>query len=372
MKRILLATVMSILLFVSSALATREIGDGTIGQYSYHSDNFSGAHNANGTVKSWLSSTNPMNTPAYQSAPFPISPAAGATAGGSFSGVDPEDGVGEFSKGQRTGKRLVRTSQEYAPSLSIAEVTVSVTTAKKVGEDYVNAGQSIGNYGANCHKKTPTPVTVASAATLPTAFTVAYEDDVEVQRVEFDCALTISGGTWTYTYTVTNHAPVDVAFSWPAVRTGDYPNGWSGVVPAEDSESHIWVGSGGAVQINGHPTDLLLDATGDAFAAHAAGAICPSAYVSQPSPVTNMSATYLSSPDRVSVSWTNAGSYDAIEVFRRVVGTADPERSWTLAGSSTSFVDLDPPSGTVEYTVYAVSDDVAAITGNPADEASVP
>ncbi len=294
-------------------------------------------------VKTKITCTAGANAPVYIDAPFTIAGAGGACATGGDLKAE-EDAPGTFAR---------------------ESITITMVTAKKDNNRWVAGDRSalIGSYSAPGHITNPpaTPTSTGTGVRSSRIFTTI--NSVDVDFVTFNSSFTSSGSTYTFTYTVTNNLTSAISFTWPAVRTPDYPNGWSATAPATNSVTYTFVGAGPATIVEGRYGDITYTDSGCSPFSHSFSAYSPNGSVVRPATVSNLTGTpSLTSPLTVTLNWTVNGMYDKVRVFRSVVGTTDPVAVFTLPGSAHAFVDEDPPvGGDVQYSVYPMRDGVGAV-----------
>lgn len=333
---------------------------------SGNSKNTSGQdHNAQGTCTTDLEGTYPYS---YQhqawmdATSFPLAGGAGI-AKCSF-GPTKYEATGVTNK-QVKIKTVERKQVLVAEGYPNAVPPIPPTYQYVTGE-----GSTTGAvFDANCHepKKAAAPTQVPQGGQKETGNTgktnqePGVKVDPDLPDFVFRTWICGTGAGHIFHYQVTNNYCVPVAFSWPAVRTPDHPDGWSATVEPNSTLEYACEQPGEALLVYGSPGVVTVTTTEDAtlvVGRHVTDAWCPASSVDVPTEVSGLSA--VSGPATVALSWINAQAYDSIQVFRYING--QEPHVWDVAGTETTFVDEDPPLGVVRYEVIGVNDGVGAET----------
>lgn len=294
-------------------------------------------------VKAKITCTANSNSPVYIDAPFTIAGVGGAC----YSAAD------------------LKNEEEAPGTFARESITITIITAKKDGTRWVAGDRSalIGSYSAPGHITNPPATPTSTGTGVRSGRIHTTVGGVDTDYVNFSSSFTSVGATYTFIYTVTNHMASAISFTWPAVRTPDYPNGWTATAPANDSVTYSFVGLGPATVIEGKYGDITYTDTGSSPFSHSFSAYSPNGSVVRPATVSNLTGTpSLTSPLTVTLNWTSNGMYDKVRVFRSTPVTGGPVQAYTLPGSAHAFVDEDPPVGEdVQYSVYPMRDGIGAI-----------
>ncbi len=181
----------------------------------------------------------------------------------------------------------------------------------------------------------------------------------------------VSGGTITYRYTLENFTDADRDFSFPDIRTGNYPSGWSGTVSANDSTEITYTLSGQNIWMQCTQADTSLTDEPDTVNCQPIEVYVPANKTAFIGTTTIQSATHIPYTTVNSIVYqVSAQAEEAYLVRIRGddVSIVDSVTATTLSPATNyTLTDSDAPSGTNDYYVMAG----VRTNGRPSDTAEV-